>query len=46
MPDGPGEVHVMVDLLDTPEIMVPNLDDEPMEGLEDHLKDEDDPEED
>ena len=46
MPDSPGEVHVVVDLHDTPKIMVFSPDDEPMEGLEDHLKDEDNPEED
>jgi len=36
----------VVDLPDTPEIMVLCLKDEPMEALEDHLEEEDDPEED
>jgi len=42
MPDKPGEVYVVVDLRDTPEIVVLSFDDEPMEGFEN----EDDPEED
>ena len=46
MPDSPVEVDIAVDLSDTLEIMVLCPDDEPMEGLEDHLGDEDDSEED
>jgi len=46
MPDSPGEAHVVVDLPDTPEIMVLSSDDEPVEGLEDHLEEGDDLEED
>ena len=42
MPDSPREAHVMVDLLNTQEIMVLSYDNEPMEGFED----EDDLEED
>jgi len=46
MPDTPEEVHVVVDLSDTPEIVVLSPDDAPIEGLEDHLEEVDDPEED
>jgi len=45
MPDGPGEAHVILDLPDTLEVMVVSSDDEPMEGLEGHLEEEDDLEE-
>ena len=37
---------MVVDLPDTPKIMVLRYDDKPMEGLKDHLEEEDDPEED
>jgi len=40
MPDSPGEVHVVIDLLDTPEIVVVSSEDEG------HQEEEDDPEED
>jgi len=46
MSDSPGEAHVVVDLSDIPKIMVVSSDDEPMEGFEGHLEEEDDPEED
>ena len=46
MPESPWEVHIVVDLPDTLEIVVLSPDDEPIKGLEDHLEDEDDPEED
>jgi len=39
MPTSPGEVHVMVDLPDTPEIVVLSPGDEPMDDLEDRLED-------
>ena len=45
MPNSPGKAHVVADLSDTPEIMVASFDDEPMQGFEGHLKEEDDPEE-
>ena len=37
---------MVVDLPDTPKIMVLRYDDKPMEGLKDHLEEEDDPDED
>ena len=46
MPDSPGELLVVVDLLDTPKITALTPNDEPMEGLGDHLKEEDEPDED
>ena len=46
MPDSHGDAHMVVDLPDTPEIVVLSSNDELMEGVEDHLEDEDDPEED
>ena len=46
MTDSPGEVHMVVDLPDTLKIMVLSPDDESIEGLEGHLEDEDDREED
>ena len=52
MLDNRGEVRVVVDLPDTLEIVVLSLNDESIEGLEDHLEDkdnledEDDPKED
>jgi len=46
MLDSLGEAHVVVDLLDTSEIMVVSFDDEPMEGFEGYLEKEDDPKED
>jgi len=46
MLDSSGEAHVVVDLLDTPEIVVRSSDDDPMEGLKNHLEEEDDLEED
>jgi len=46
MLNNPGEVPVVVDLPYTLEIAVLSPDDEPMVGLEDHLEDEDDLEED
>ena len=45
MPNSPREAHVVVDLPNTPEIMIVSSDDEPMEGFEGHLEEEDDPEE-
>jgi len=42
MPDSPREVHIVVDLTKTSEIVALSPDDEPMEELEDHLEDEDD----
>ena len=45
MPNSPEKAHVVVDLLDTSEIVVLTSDDEPMEGLENHLEEEDDPKE-
>jgi len=36
---------VVVDLPDTPEIVVVSFDDEPMAGFEDHLEEDDNPEE-
>jgi len=46
MPDSSGEAHVVVDLPDTPEIVVDSLDGEPIEGFEGHPVDEGDLEED
>ena len=46
MPDSPRETLVVVDLPNAPEIMVLSSDDDPMKGLEDHLEEENDPEED
>jgi len=46
MPDSLGEAHVVVDLPDTPEIVVVSFEDDAMEGFEGHLEEEDDPEED
>ena len=46
MSDSPKEAHVMVDLSDTLEIVVLSSDNEPMEGLDDHLEEEDGLEED
>ena len=46
MLDSPREAHVVVNLLDTPEIVEVSSEDEAMEGFEGHLEEEDDPEED
>jgi len=46
MPNSPGEVHVVVDLPNTLEIVVVSFEDEAMEGFEAHLEEEEDPEED
>ena len=46
MPDSPVEAHVIVDLSDTPEIVVVSSEDEATEDFEGHLEKEDDPEED
>ena len=46
MPVSLGEAHVVVDLLDAPEIVVLSPNDKPMEGLDDHLEEEDNPDED
>ena len=44
MPNSPGEAHVVVDLPDTPEIVVINSEDEAIEDFKGHLEKEDDPE--
>jgi len=41
MPDSLREVHVVLDLPHTPEIVVLSLDNEPMGDLMDHLEEED-----
>jgi len=42
MPDSPGEAHVVVDLLDTPKIVVVSSEDDAMEGFEGTLEEEGD----
>ena len=46
MPDSSGSAHAVVDLPDTPKIVVVSSQDEAMEGFEGHLEEEHDPEED
>jgi len=45
MLDSLGEAHVVVDLLDTLEVVAVISDNKPIEGFKGHLKKEDDPEE-
>ena len=46
MPDSLGEAHVVVDLPDTPEIVVVDSEDEAMKGFRGYLEDQCDPKED
>jgi len=46
MPDSPGKAHVVVDLPNTLKVVVVSSNDEPMQGFEGHLEEEDDPEKD
>ena len=46
MPNSPGEAHVVVDLPDTPEIVVVSYEDEAMEDFEGYMEEKDDPQED
>ena len=46
MPNSPREIHVVVDLPDTPEIVILSFEDEAMEGFKSHMEEKDDPEED